>query len=359
MVKKVIAWATHHKEHVATVALVLGFFVDVITFRNINLDISELILLVNLVIVAGSILILSIPTRETKTFFGQVRSWIPVAQQYSMGNLLSAFLILYSASGSIAASWPFLLLVLAAAIGNETFKRPEYRLPFQTTLFFLNLMLFAVLAVPIALNRIGAFTFAIGIAIAGGVFALFTATGRLIARRAFAEHLMRIRMGAVAVAALLIVFYFTNLIPPIPLSVKTTGVYHAVTHEDDTYVVTREVRSFLARFFDLDGETLHLKNGETAYVFTSVFAPADFSESIVHRWQYFNDATGKWETWNTVRFPIVGGRHGGYRGYSLTENPKPGKWRVSVETVRGQVLGRVYFTVERATTAPETELFTL
>jgi len=39
--------------------------------------------------------------------------------QYSTGALLSGFLILYAASGSLAASWPFFILVAIAAIWNE------------------------------------------------------------------------------------------------------------------------------------------------------------------------------------------------------------------------------------------------
>ena len=358
MVKKILTWVAEHKEHVATISLIVGFFVDVVTFRSINLFVSELILSVNLVIVAGSILILSMPTRETKTFFAKVRSWIPIAQQYSMGNLLSAFLILYSASGSIIASWPFLLLVAVAAIGNEVIKLQKYRLPFQTTLFFMNLLLFAALALPIAVNRIGATTFVLSIVSASAVFAAFVWIGRIITRVPFKAHWHLIRAGWVAVTVLMLVLYFTNLIPPIPLSVKASGVYHSVERSNGEYQTLREVRTAWERFLDLNGETLHLTSGEDAYVFTAIFAPAHFSENIVHRWQFLNEESGEWETKNTVRFPILGGRQGGYRGYSLMENPAVGRWRMSVETVRGQVIGQTYFSVERVTKPVVTELYT-
>jgi len=340
-------------------SLIVGFFVDILTFRNIDLSTSQIILAVHLTIVAVSILILSTPTRDTQSFFGKVRSWIPVLQQYSMGNLLSAFLILYSASGSLIANWPFLALVVIAALGNETIKLQKYRLPFQTTLFFLNLLLYTALAVPIAANHIGVTTFILSVTVASIVFIVYVRIGRIFSRSAFKKHWRLIRVGWVSVSVVLLALYFTNVIPPIPLSVKVAQVYHLVERSGELYTGVREVRDFWERFLDTDGETLHLTPTESAYLFSSVFAPADFSENIVHRWQFFNEEKGAWETQNTVHFPIVGGRHGGYRGFSLIQKPRPGKWRVSIETVRGQTISRVYFSVERVSVPVELELLNL
>lgn len=41
----------------------------------------------------------------------------------------------------------------------------------------------------------------------------------------------------------------------------------------------------------------------------------------------------------------MGGREGGYRGYSVKGNLFAGEWRVNVTTERGQSLGRTSFTV--------------
>ena len=56
-----------------------------------------------------------------------------------------------------------------------------------------------------------------------------------------------------------------------------------------------------------------------------------------------------------VVFSIVGGRDGGYRGYSLKTNMESGWWRVRVETTRGQVLGQAQFTVETVSSLPVLE----
>jgi len=352
-------WANAHKERLATLSLILGFVVDIITFRNIDLSLSQIILGVHLAIVAGTILILAIPSKEKKTFFSGVRAWLPVLQQYSMGNLFSAFLVLYSASGSIMANWPFLALVAVAILGNEGIKLQKYRLPFQTTLFFLNLLLYTALAVPIAANHIGVTTFVLSVVVASIVFIAFVRLGRIISPMAFKKHWRLIRVGWVSVSVCLFALYFTNVIPPIPLSVKMAHVYHSVELTDGTYTVVREVREPWWYLANLTGETLHLVPGQSAYILTSVFAPANFAENVVHHWQFYDEINKKWKTQNTIHFPIVGGRQGGYRGFSLTQNPSPGKWRISIETVRGQVIGRTYLSVERVLTPPETELYTL
>ena len=339
---------SRHKRHVATLALVFGFIVDIITFRSLDLTLAQLILAAHLLIVAGSIFILStLQEKEEAGFFGFIRSWLPVVLQYSTGNLLSAFLVLYSGSGSLAQSWPFFVLVAVAAAGNEGLKLDTYLLPFRTTLLYLNLLLFSALAVPILVHSIGIGSFLAGTAGATAVFALYAYLGRFLFKQSFGQSFGRIEKNAAATLAVFALLYFTNLIPPIPLSIKTIDFYHAVYKTGDAYVAVDEQRPFLERFFALAGITLHVPESADAYVYTAIFAPARLGTEIVHRWEYFDAAKGAWVTKNTTPFPIVGGRDGGYRGYSFTENPKAGRWRVVVETTRGQVVGRAYLTVER------------
>ena len=61
---------------------------------------------------------------------------------------------------------------------------------------------------------------------------------------------------------------------------------------------------------------------------------------------------------NKLSFGIVGGRKEGYRGFSLSSNVSSGKWRVFVETKRGQVLGKVAFKVKIVEKMLEMEVVT-
>jgi hypothetical protein len=336
--------------HLATTALIFGFVADIVTFRNLNLEISLFILAAHLAIVAGTTLILAAPAKGDRphSFFFRARAWLPIIQQYSTGNLLSAFLILYSASGSLAASWPFFIIVIAAAIGNEVIRLESNRLPLQVALFFLNLTLFAALAVPIALGALGVVPFLIALAVAWVFFSLYLWFGRPVIREAFRARWALLRDTSAAIVALMLFLYFANLIPPIPLSIKDAGFYHSVARNGSAYLVRDEIRPWYERFLDLNGLVLRLAPGEPAYFYSAVFAPARLDTNVVHRWQTFNPARGGWITTHIVEFPILGGRRGGYRGYSIAGAPEPGRYRVSVETTRGQIIGRSYLVVERA-----------
>ena len=147
--------------------------------------------------------------------------------------------------------------------------------------------------------------------------------------------------------------YFLNIIPPIPLSLREAGVYHRVTRAGQDYELSMEKESILQRLFF--GKTIHVMKNSPVYIFTSVFSPADLNTEIVHVWQRYDENKKEWQTVNKLSFLLKGGRQEGYRGYSLSNNVVPGKWRVYVETKRGQVLGKISFTVKQVFSLPEIE----
>jgi hypothetical protein len=207
--------------------------------------------------------------------------------------------------------------------------------------------LFFALAVPIFVHSISTWSFLVSVATATTVFALYVYLGSFLLRDTFGYSFGRIQNNAIATLLVFSVLYFTNLIPPIPLSLKTIDFYHNVYKTGDSYSGVDEKRPFLERFLALSGVTLRVSEGSDAYIFTAIFAPAQLGTSVTHRWQRYDETSGAWITTNTVSFPIVGGRDGGYRAYSFTDNPVSGRWRVVVETARGQVIGRAYLTIER------------
>jgi hypothetical protein len=52
-----------------------------------------------------------------------------------------------------------------------------------------------------------------------------------------------------------------------------------------------------------------------------------------------------WVQTDRLPFDISAGRENGYRGYTFKRGVTPGKWRVAVETMRGQTLGDITFDV--------------
>ena len=90
----------------------------------------------------------------------------------------------------------------------------------------------------------------------------------------------------------------------------------------------------------------------SAFCFSSVFAPTDLTAPIYHRWEYYNPGTSSWEERSRLAFPISGGRSEGYRGFSIKTGLTAGEWRCDVETAGGALIGRATFTVVESSTTP-------
>ncbi len=344
-------WLQKNQGHLSSFALAAGFLIDSLTFTSFHLDTVVLILAAYLVIAAGSLLILHMSSGGGGGKIGErIRQWFPAITAFALGSLLSGFLVFYSFVGSVTRSWPLVVLVVLIMIGNEMFHSYRSRLAFQTSLLFLVTFSFSVLVVPMYLHRIGPDTFVIAGACAIAAFWLFLQLIQLTGKKRYLESRRRIVQGAAMIFVVVNVFYFMNVIPPIPLSLKSAGVYHSVSRESGEYVVGFEPQSWTALFRP---DVIHVVPGETIYAFTSVFAPAALSTTVVHRWEYYDAPHDAWITEASIPFPIIGGRDGGYRGYSTRNDLVPGLWRVNAETTRGQLIGRITFTVSEDRTAPQ------
>lgn len=319
--------------------LVAGTALDAVQFRVLNTDTTLLIAGVYAVICAAAIIFMAVPVPEGRRVVRTLQRAAPYAQQFTIGALLGTAMLFYWYSGSVLASWPIIGIVVILMVANETLRRwfvlPAVQIP------VLYLALFALLTTLSAyvFNTLSSLAF-----IAGGVASLLIVAGFLVVfLRCSARYTQRRQLwfSVTAVFASMNILYFLNIIPPIPLSLREAGMYTAVTREGGDYVLEGGEATWLARL--LPGQTLRLESGQRVYAYAAVFAPIDFRAAIYHRWE-FHDGE-QWVTRDRLSYSITGGRSEGYRGYTMKTSVTPGRWRVSVETERGQVLGRMYFRV--------------
>ena len=149
--------------------------------------------------------------------------------------------------------------------------------------------------------------------------------------------------------ALINIFYWLNWIPPVPLSLKSGGIYHhASKNSDNRFKLKFEQPKWYEILKDSD-DVYHYSNGDTISCFTAVCAPTKLQKKIVHHWQQFVDKQNKWLTTDRLDFNIIGFRDGGYRGITRKRNVNEGKWRVDVETEDGLLLGRIKFDIKNST----------
>ena len=345
MLSRISLWFNRYERHLSAAAMVAGFAIDSFVFKQATLATTQVVFLIYASICAFSILALEHIEARAENGYSRprFRPVFPIATQFALGGFWSGFLILYGRSAVMSASWPFLALLVLVFIGNELFRKYHDRLVFTSTLFFFALYSYAIFSVPIYVGALGTKEFLESGVLAILVFFLFTSAVRVIGKKRFRADVGRIWKGALVVLVSMNIFYFTNILPPLPLTLTSGGVYHAVSRTGDTYAALAEKQSWKTVLgFP---SVLHTVPGESVYAYSAIFAPVKLATTIVHRWERYDPALKKWKTEAAISFPITGGRNGGYRGYSAKANLVAGEWRVDVETVDGRLVGRLRFTV--------------
>lgn len=335
-----------YERYLSPVAFLAGVVIDNLTLTRIDLWINNLVLFLYLVVALGSIVFVNFYEGRGGTHASPLVPLSHFAMQFAFGGLFSGYVVYYTRSASFVASWPFVFILLFLLIGNELFKKHYARLGFQMSVFFTALFSFAIFYLPVLFHKIGDDMFLLsGLVSIAAITLLILFFSRLIPERIrAARKVLLVSIGSIY--ALMNVFYFTNIIPPVPLSLKEIGVYHSVVPAaGGDYSVSYEPDVSGFYWFKKPNSEFHRAPGEPVYVYSSVFAPTDLTTKIFHRWEYYDSTKGRWVKTDEVSFPITGGRDGGYRGYSMKTNLIPGKWRVSVVNGRGQLLGRVVFVV--------------
>jgi hypothetical protein len=342
-----------YERYFSPVALLAGFAWDNITLKRIDLWFENLVMIGYLTVAFSSILVIN--AVETGNNRGRasmkIASWLTFLLQFAFGGLFSAFFIFYFRSSSVAASWPFLIILLALLVGNELFKKRYQRLTFQMSVFFMALFSYSAFALPILLGDLGARVFVLSGLASLLLIGMLCFIIYFVIPLKFKESRHWIWLSIGSIYLIFNVMYFLNITPPIPLSLKEGALVHSLERMKDGYLVTYEAAPWYKA--ERTSGVFHWRRGQAVYYFSAVFAPTRIKTDIFHRWSFKNEHSGKWEVRSTLRFPITGGRGGGYRGYTLKQNLEPGSWRVDVINERGQVLGRKKFRIVEAVDRPD------
>jgi len=235
-------------------------------------------------------------------------------------------------------------LLLGFLVGNEVFRKYHSRLVFTSLLFFFALYSYSVFVVPVFTKTIGRVTFLASGAVAVVAFLFFLSLLAGLDRARYRQVRWKLIGGALAITAAMNAFYFTGILPPLPLALSDVGVYHAIRHKGAIYEVQGESESWTQQL-GLTRPMIHVARGQKLALYSAVFAPIKMTTRITHRWQWWDAYAKSWRTQTVVTFPISGGRDRGYRGYSIKTNPKPGDWRVDIDAEDGRLIGRLAFGV--------------
>lgn len=344
-------WYEKYEKRVSSFSLLGGFVFDAFTLSRVDALRDNLWVAINLVLVSICIIYLNKQETNSKKKSASLHFWLIMVLQFAFGTLIGTFVIFYFRSASLAVSWPFILILVLALVANERLKKHYARLSFQISFLFFSIFLFSIFIVPIFLKQIGPMIFILSGVLSLILMRIFLVLFNKFSGESLHKHRRNLWLSIASIFIFINFLYFTNLIPPIPLSLKEAGVYHSVSRDDSgRYVVAYEDygwRGFLSLYPDI-----HLTLDKVIYAYSAVFSPASFNTGIVHEWQHFDSTTNKWVTEGEVDLLVAGGRDGGYRTYSTRVGLTEGHWRVNVLTSSHQVLGRLRFNVVYTNTEP-------
>jgi len=342
-----------YERHLTSAAFLLGFIWDSLTLTRVDLLYDNIVLTSYLIIAAvGIILINSYEAGKMRNqFMANAMRFLPLMIQFAFGGLFSGYIIFYTRSASLVASWPFILFLAFLFIGNELFRKRYARLTFQLSIFFIAAFSYFIFSVPVVIGSIGVHIF-----FASGILAIaIVALLVKIIKKIFPSRIQESRAAIVSsIAAIYLIFnvaYFSNVIPPIPLSLKHIGIYHDLVINDGAYSLSYEKAEWFE--FKKISRNFNRFDNEPVYIYSAVFAPDNIRTNIFHKWLKFDDASNKWIATDRIQLRVAGGRAEGYRGYSYKTNMEEGRWRVDVETPRGQLIGRITFNVSNSKERPK------
>lgn len=352
LIKRVKQFVRHHW---LTLAFVGGFITDFILLNRVDDTIDNAILTLYVVLATVSLLLFyaGIASRFGYVWSPRIERGASAVMQYAFGGLFSGMLIFYGKSGAILQSWPFLLLIIGAILGNELIKNRGQQLVFNLFAYFVGLFSFVVLQVPVLTGKMGGLVFFVSSL--GALLAVYVVVQLLtfIIPNYLLLEMRKIVFVVIGTFVLFNTLYFTNIIPPIPLSLKEITIAQSVVRVGGDYEVVYEPAPWW-QFWQRVHETFHPATGSVA-CFTRVFAPTKLTTEIQHVWEYKDPTTGKWVHHFSLPFAIVGGGDNGYRGFTAISSYRDGTWRCRVTTTRGQVIGQQVFTIDSAVPPARTD----
>lgn len=308
-----------------------------------------LVLLGLLIVLTGRLGIEPSPGREQLTsltpftrWMLRMRPYFPMAVQFLLGGLFSAYAVFYSRSATLTSTGIFFALLVALLVGNEFLRDRLSSLRLLVSLYAVVCFAFFTFFLPVMTGFMNVAIFLVG---AGLSVAVTLRVVQLIYRNnpdRSKREAIGVTAPACALIGLLVCFYFLNWIPPVPLALKFGGIYHEVKKTGDQFELTFDKKWY--QIWKRSDDTFPAN--EPIYCFTAVFAPVALNTTVYHHWYFRPSDNAPFTHADKIPLKISGGREGGYRAYTFKQRLDPGDWRVDVEAEDGRIIGRVSVKVE-------------
>lgn len=349
MINRFRAFVRANQRYLPVVFFMVGFLWDSLTLGRIDRLYDQIILSTYLTSLTVCLYLfnLSGDDKWKGTFFEKYEDYLPLAIQFFLGGLCSAYVIYFSRSVSFSKTIIFFIILVVLLFANELLKKRISNKYLQFSAYFFVNFTFFTFFIPVLVKSMNTFLFMLS----GTISLSITLALIIYIYNVSPSTQQEISMGKMSgfilgIYLLINTFYYFNLIPPVPLAMETGLVAHNVERNEPSneYYVSYEQNPWYKIWRDNQYE-YHYQSGDSVFVFTSIFAPSNLKESVFHRWKWLSPYTQDWEDIDEIGFEITGGREGGFRGYTYKNNMMEGQWKVDVITNDGLVLGIINFEV--------------
>ena len=342
--KRIKAFIDRNQRFVPVISFFAGFTWDSATVNRIDQLADNLLMALYLFLLAVLIILMQYEEggRLRSRLLRRYARLYPAAIQFLFGGLFSVYVLFYFRSASFTRSAVFLIILILLFIANEFLEKKMNNTYLIFSLYFFSAFSFFIFFIPVITGMMNTAIFLLGsilgFAVPAGVIWFLYKRSFFTSPKIFHRHL-----GLLAsVMLILLCFYGLNLIPPVPLAMKSSGIYHHVSRnqQTDTYTLKYQKPAWY-KFFTSDDQKFYYQQSDTVFCFTSVFAPARLTKKIAHKWQYYSEEREEWLVTDRNVYELNGGRDGGYRGYTYKKNMQPGEWRIDIITDDDLILGRL------------------
>lgn len=353
------AWVRKNQKYAPVIFFICGFTWDTLTLGRIDRLYDRSILLVYMVSLSYSLYLFNLKDdgKWKGTFFEKYEVYLPLAIQFFLGGLCSAYVIYFSRSVSLTKTFSFFIILVVILFANELLKKRISNKYLQFSAYFFVNFTFCTFYIPVLIKEMNSAIFVIsgfislGITVSLIIFIYYKSPSTRL-------EINKPKLLSIIAGIYLMIngFYFFNLIPPVPLALDTGIVAYNVERMNGDYEVTYAEKNRLI-FWDKPTIIIPETSDSRVYIFASIFAPTDLQKGVAHQWKWKNPDTGEWVNLDRIGYSITGGRDLGYRGFTYKSNVREGEWRVEVVTAdEGHVIGRIDFYVELGLNDYESEL---
>ena len=226
---KIRSFIQNNKKYGPVLFFVLGFLWDSLTLGRIDRLYDITILCSYLCLLSLCLFLFNIAEdgKLENTRFQKYVQYFPFAIQFFLGGLSSAYVIYFSRSVSLSKTAAFFVILVFLLFANELFKKRISNKYLQFGAYFFVSFTFFSFMLPVFLARMNTFIF-----ILAGLVSMATTLGLLLiiynkSPSTRAEIKLPVMLGVLAAIYTMInIFYYFNLIPPVPLALEKGMAAH-------------------------------------------------------------------------------------------------------------------------------------